>query len=347
MTTIPTLSETLNTEFTQTWYEIRPEAIDNILDATPVLAAMRDLGVYTEQIGGRKIERTIRYGEKTSFNFGKGDVLPVTEGELKMPAFWTWAYKGVPVTRTFEDDQQNSGQFQITDYVQDRLTAAYDSLVQALELIFMAEAIHDGGKAPLSLFDYVPDTSVTGTGVDYFSSSSYTYGGIARSNLFWEHMDFTAVAAASTANQLGIKSGPASLTMIEDMKNAYNYAGKQLSYPDIIITTQTLFEIYESFAEAKEQIVKDTATRLADLGFEVLRYKGKPLVWSENMSASQMLMLNTSFIDLVFDPRFWFDMTTWERPPRQLEQVAYIIMVLQLVGFNPRFNARLKWTAVS
>ncbi len=340
---IPTLSETLNTEFTNTWYEIRAEAVDAILDATPITALLRMKGVFTPQVGGRKIERTIRYGQKTAFVFDKGDVLPVTEEELTTVAFFDWAYFGVPITRSFQDDQQNQGQFQIANYLTKRLSAAQDELARKLEVIIMAEVIHAGGKEPLSLFDYIPDTSSP----DYFDgTSTYTYGGINRDNLYWEHEDFTATSGSSTVNQNGIKTGPASLTMLDDMTNAYNTTGKQLQTPDVIITTQTLFEVYEAFAVSKEQLIRDDTTKMADLGFEVLRFKGKPLTWSANMTSSQMLMITTKFLNIVFDPTAWFDMTSWERPERQLEQVAYILSAMQIVGENPRFNARIKWTNV-
>lgn len=338
---VPTLSEMLNTEFTHTWYEIRAQAIDNILDATPITALLKAKGCFKTQSGGRYIERTVAYGKKTAGSFKKGTVLPVTEEELETVGLWPWAYLYVPITRTFVDDQQNAGPSKIKDYVATRMVAARNAVIEKIEHVFMATAVHDGGTDPLSLFDYAPDTSVT----DYFSSASYTYGGIGRNNTWWQHKDFTAAAGASSANQIGIKAGPYALTLLEDMTNAYNYAGAQMSYPDIILTTQAIFEIYETFAVAKEQIIRDETTRLADLGYEVLRFKGKPLTWSEHMTASQMLMLNSQFFDVVYDPIAWFDLTSWERPERQLEQVAYIICAMQNVGCQPRRNARIKWSA--
>ncbi len=340
---IPTLSEELNTWFTQTWYEIQPETIDNILDATVVSALLKDKNVFRPRRGGDTLTKTIRYGEKTAFVFGKGDVLPVTEEELSTQARWPWAQFAVPITRTFIDDLANSGIDMIKDYVADRLSAARDALVQKLEAILMAESIFvAGSKEPLSIFDYVPSTI---SGNDYFDTTPFYYGGISRNNTWWQHIDFTAVAAVSSANQKGIKAGPYALTMIEDMKNAYNTTGAQISFPDIIITTQALYESYESFAEAKEQIIRDETTRIANLGFDVLRYRGNPLTWSKDMTANQMLMLNSEFMEVTFDPVAWFEMTSWERPARQLEQVAYIVSRMQVRGWQPRRNCRIKWTA--
>ena len=339
---IPTLSEELNTWFTQTWYEIQPETIDNILDATPVTALLKEKGVFRPRRGGDTLTKTIRYGEKTAFVFGKGDVLPVTEEELSTQARWPWAQFGVPITRTFVDDMANTGIDMIKDYVEDRLSAARDALVQKLEAIVMAESIFvAGSKEPLSLFDYVPSTI---SGADYFDTTPFYYGGISRNNTWWQHHDFTAVAAASSAMQHGIKAGPYALTMLADMKNAFNTTHAQISPPNMILTTQTLYETYETFAEAKEQIVRDESTRLADLGYDVLRYRGVPMTWSASMTANHMLMLNSEFMEVTYDPAAWFQMTDWQRPARQLEQVAYIVSRMQIRGWQPRRNCRIKWT---
>jgi len=337
---LPTLTETLDDEFTSTWYEIRPEAIDNIVDAIPITALLKLKGCFKEQVGSRFIERTVKYGQKTAFAFGKGDVLPVTEEQLETVAFWTWAYVGVPITRTFVDDQQNAGPTKIKDYVTRRMDAAREALVAKYESVFMAEVIHAGGKEPLSIFDYIPDLSA----VNYFTNSS-TYGGIDRTtNAWWRNEDYTAVAGVARVN--GIKAGPAQLTLLSDMTNAYNTAGRQLSNPDVILTTQAIFEIYEQFAVAKEQLIKDETTKLADLGYDVLRFKGKPLTWSDSMTASEMLMLNSAYFDVVYDPSAWFELTPWTSPERQLDRVAYIVSAIQNLGYNPRFNTRIKWTNV-
>ena len=65
MTTLPTYTRTLDDAFVTTWYEIREEAIDNILDATIVWNILMGSGSFTEQTGGEIITRTIPPGFKT------------------------------------------------------------------------------------------------------------------------------------------------------------------------------------------------------------------------------------------------------------------------------------------
>lgn len=343
MSGVPALSENMNTWFTQTWYEMQAEAADNITDARPVTALLKEKGCYKSRVGGDTHTRTILYGEKTAFSFKKGQTLPVTEEELKTQARWGWAYIAVPITRSFQDDQQNAGADKIADYMEERFTAAREALAKKFESVYMAEAIHDGGTDPNSLFDYVPDLATT----NYFDSTPYTWGGLDRDNAWWQHADFTDdMSGSPSGNRHDDLDGPASLTMLSDMNKAYNTCGRQISFPNTIITTQDLYEVYWDICESKNQLIKDENSRLVDLGYEVLKFRGKSFVYSEDMTALQMLMINSDYLDIMYDPSAWFYMTSWERPARELEQVAYIICVLQLLGYNPRFNARLKWGAL-
>lgn len=344
MAVIYSLSEDIDTEFTHTWYEIRAEAIDNILDAIPIFALLKAKNRFKPQVGGRFIERTIGYGEYSSAGFSKGSTLSLQNPELETVALFDWAYTESAITRSMVDDQINAGPSKIKDYVKTRLMAARNALVKKIEDVIMAETIFAAvNKDPLSLYDYIPDTSST----DRFVSTE-TYGKIPRDNVWWQHQDYTR--SAGTENQFGTKTGPASITLYDDMKNVYNSISAQLNPPDIIITSQNVFELFEDFAVQKEQIIRDETTRLADLGFDVLRFRGKPITWTTKLNSGntqdQMIFINSEFLDVVFDPNMWFDMTDWQRPQRQLESVAYIILAWQILGYNPRFNGRIKWDSL-
>ena len=365
MTTLPEMTERIDDEFVTTWYEIRAEAIDNILDATVVSAALRDAGCFHSQVGSDIITRTIRYGKKTIEGFGKGSTLPADEDPLETMAWWPWKYFTVPVTRSLIDDQQNAGPSKIKDYVQLRLTAAREGLVEGIEDILMADDMHfdndiaTGGTSrtsasqkllPYSLFDYLPDLFNT----DWFATgTAWTYGNVGRGvdagNDWWVHMDFTD-AGTTTPHRYDNKPGPVAVTLYEDMVNAYNYAGRNKEYPNLIITSQEIFEFYDQFATSKDQLIKDATTKLADLGYEVFRFKGKPIVWSDDFDTvgesaitKQMMMLNTNYFEIVYDPNLWFDMSDWRVPPRQHERVAYISSSMQCIGTQPRRNARIYW----
>lgn len=320
VTTLPTYSEQVDNRFINTWYDIRADSIDNILLATPVWAALRAQGCFTTQVGGKSIERTVKYAYGTASAFGKGDVLPEGEVETETAAFWTFRYVQAHVQRTLIDDAENNGTYKIKSYVGQRLTAARDALTQKFETdLWRATVTAETGKEIQGLNDLVPLYTDRATG---------TYGKIARSNSWWQP-------------KYKIWSGVRNVYLLPDMRTAYNYCDNQQNPPKLIITTQTLFELYEDFAQDKVQIVKDAGSFLVDLGFQVLRFKGKPMIYTPNITADNMLMLNTDFIEVVTDPQVWFDFTPWRDTPKQFERLANIVCRLNILGTQPRRHIRL------
>ena len=321
---LPDITRDIDDIFTHSWYEIRAEAIDNILDANVVTAALRDRGCFTSQTGGLFITRTIRYGQKTATNIKKGDTLSHGEDAIETMARWTWKYTEAHAQRSLMDDQKNSGPHRIKSLVKTKLSAARDALDRKWETNLFA-AVNTGGSAaeisacrlerdPNSLYNILPTST--------YHDSGHHLGFITLDNTWWR-------ANYKTAND------PSVINLLPDMVNLYNTCGKNKSYPNLIVTAQDLFEVYENTALDAAQIVKNTGNRLADLGFDVLKFKGKDMVWTGDMTAYTMFMLNTEFIEIVYDPNLWFDMTGWKYIALQTERIAHIICATETICTRP------------
>jgi len=129
--------------------------------------------------------------------------------------------------------------------------------------------------------------------------------------------------------------------LLNDMKQLYNGLHNNQSAPNLIITTQTIYESFETYGITISQIIKDETTRLADLGFEVLRFKGKPLIWSGDCQDNNMIMLNTDFIEVVYDPQLWFDMTDWKPQAFEFDRAAQILCAVNVITTQPRRHGRI------
>lgn len=318
-TTLPELTRKIDNAFVTTWYEIRPQAIDNILDATVVWAALKGKGSFTPQVGGEFITRTVRYGKETAKEVAKGDIFSQGETELETMARWTWRYLSAHVQRSLFDDQKNNGRSKIKDLVGMRLNAAKEAMEEDYETKLLRPITTDeSGKGIQGLNDIVPPYADRATG---------TYGQIARSNPWWQPK-YRQVTA------------PKEVNLLTDMKVLYNDCHNNQVPPDLIISSKENYEIYEEFALDISQIVKDESSYLADLGFEVLRFKGKPLVWTPNQTEG-MLFLNTNFIEVVYDPQLWFDMTDFKPIPLQGERIAHIVSAANVISSQLRRHGRL------
>jgi len=338
-TTLPEITETIDNAFLHTWYEIRKEAIDNILDANVVWAALKERGCLKTQVGGRFIDRTIKYGKATATAVQKGDILSQGETEFETMAMWKWKYISTHVQRNAFDDQINSGPQKIKDLVDTKLTAAKDALNEKLEDDLFAAysaTAETTDKAIEGLNELLPNFANRKGGAAS-ADGTVTYGNILRSNSWWQ-AKYKAMTTNPEVNLLG------------DMKNLFNTCSAHQQSPNLIITTQEWFELYEDFALDISQIIKQEGTHLADLGYDVLQFKGKPLVWTDaakqaTTNYNQMLMLNTDFIEIVYDPNMWFAMSEWKTTPLQTDRIAHILCACNVIGTQPRRHGRLYETA--
>jgi hypothetical protein len=340
-TTLPTYTRTLDDAFVSTWYEIRDEAIDNILSATVIWNALMGAGCFTDQVGGEIITRTIGYGEIAHQQVAKGDVMTPGEPDLDTMALWQWKYIAANVQRSTFDDQKNAGPSKIKDYVGRRITAARDGLEQGYETDILAawSATHEADKGIQGLNVMIPEKANRTTG---------TYGNIARPSAY------TGVAGTDVEEPDTTGTNPwwgskywdgvlatVDVDLLDDMKKLYNSLHANQSPANLIVFTQALFEIYETYAIDISQIIKDETTRLADLGFEVLRFKGKPVIWSAGMLSNQALMLNTDWIEVVYDPQLWFDMTDWKPQAFEFDRAAQILCACNPITTQPRRHGRM------
>lgn len=331
-TTLPTYTRTLDDDFVSTWYEIREEAIDNILDATVIWSALIGAGCMTPQTGGEIITRTIRYGEADASDVAKGDVMTPGEPKLETMALWNWKYIATNIQRSTFDDQKNAGPSKIKDYVGSRLTAARDALEQKFETNMNGSfQSSETTKIFQGINDMVPSlaNALTGTYGGITRPSAYTSGVPSAGNTWWGNRH-----KAGTLTNIDTE-------LLDDMKVLYNRLHNNQVAANLLITTQALFEIYETFAIDISQIIKDETTRLADLGFDVLRFKGKPLIWSGDVDANTVMMLNTDFIEIVYDPQLWFDMTDWKPIAFEFDRAAQILCAANMLTTQPRRHGRL------
>lgn len=325
--TLPALTETLDTAFTHTWYDIRREATDNVLNATPLWALLKSKGCFKKQVGGRYIERTIRYQLPTPTNVQKGDMLGEGETETETAALWTWRYIAIHVQRSIFDDQKNAGPSMIKPYVASRITAAKDALVQYFEQqLYNSHVTTETGKAVQGIFDLCPPTATRSTG---------TYGGIARPTAFAS--DIPTTGNTWWSPRYYTLTGAIDQTLVSDMNHLYNVIHNQQIPPDIILTDQATYELYTEYGLDAVQIVQNESyKKLLDLGFDVVMFRGKPLIWSSYAPANTVRMLTSSKIEVVYDPNMWMAMTEWKPIAKQGERLAHIVTALNIVTDEPR-----------
>lgn len=333
--TLPTLTLAMDNAFTETWYEVKKEAADNVTQATVVWALLKQKGRFTPQRGGRFINRTIKYALPTPIEVVKGDVMGEGETETETAASWRFRFLSQHIQRSAFDDRENAGRYQIKPYVAKRLNEATEALGQAYEAKLLNAIVTDeSGKSIQGLNDMIPPLASRATG---------TYGLINRPGGF-NSGTAGAIEDATTGNTFWSPRymqfrSPIDVNMVSDMQAMFNYVGNNISNPDIILTTQELYQTFEEFG--MDAIQTTTNSSMLNLGFTTLMYKGATLTWTSNMTAGNMLFINSKKMEVVYDPGMWFDMSEWKPIPRQAERLAHILCAMDIISDELRRHGRL------
>lgn len=347
MATLPSLNRTIDDDFMNTWYEIRAEIIDNVLESTVLTLALKEHGCLVPQVGGEYITRSVGYGEKSIQAFDKGSVLNQTVVKLDTMARWDWRYFLVDCNRTLIDDLKNAGTFRIKDYLKRRIKAARDALSQDLETdLFRWGKYTDAPYHINGLYDicpqYAEESAPTGGSAsdDNHTAGDLSNGNIDRSYQWYQNWVGYDGGVASATNQIwGPTNEPYSLNLVPDLRTMYNTISANQEAPNFIICDQAIYEAYEDEIGDKQQIVRTSFNKkAADLGFVTLTFKGATFTYSSKLASTKHLfMLNLDHIEMVYHPNAWFDALDWKDTPNQLERVMYIVcMSPGLITAQPR-----------
>lgn len=252
---------------TQRFYA-HDEFANQVFNGRPMLKWLKAGGRTKPYDGGSPILEPIISEESTAFqwqaaltevNFAAQNGLSAAQFNPKLSS--------ISVTLDYFTMWQNAGRAKVIDLWNTKVMQAKETYSTRLNRSF----ITGDGTNPLEL-----------TGLPVMVDSAGTYGNISRTtNTFWQSYE----------------EGTAGPLNEDDMRIAYNTVSRAIenNFPNLILTTQVLFQKYESLvlpAFRKEDL------RIADLGFNSCQFKGTPLVWDPEVSAGLMYFLNDKWMAL-------------------------------------------------
>lgn len=313
---VPTLSETLDTLYTTTWQATKKQVTDNIFTATPFFYEMYKAENMEREDGGRYIEEPLMYATNGTISWiGTAGTISTADVDPLTMSVWQWRNLGGSVVRLWTDDMANSGIHKRIDIMNAKIENLRLSFVNQLEQnLFTAQT----GIAMSGLPDIVESNAA--------ASQTKSPGGLSKSTYTWWR------------NQRAASSGSFATYGESDMMTMFNNCSIGNDHPNLILTTQTVFEYYESDASDRQRIVNDDA---AKLGFRTFAYKGANMYYSPQTPSGKMYFLNLKYLKLKMDKKADFDMTDWKAIPNQLDRVAQIVCRLELVCRNCRMQGVL------
>jgi len=291
----------------------RSQLTDNVFTARPFTYFLMDKGRIRMLNGGTKIVEPLIYGQNSTVASYSGyDTISLTAQDGISAAEYDWKQYAASIAISGIEEAKNNGEQEIINLLEAKIMQAEESMREGFNQMFFADGTGNGGKNWNGLANIV--------------ESGNTVGGInsanGQGNDWWRSYEENTAAALTLAQ----------------LATAYNSVSVGNDHPDMILTTQTLFEKYEALLQPQ---LRYTDTKTADAGFQNLLFKAAPVVYDVHCTAGVVYFLNSKYLTLVGHSGKWFAQTDFVRPENLDARYALIMCYGNLTCRNRAKQGKL------
>jgi hypothetical protein len=290
----------------------RDQLTDNVFTARPLTYFLQDKGRIRMLNGGTKIVEPLIYGQNSTVaSYAGYDSLSLSPQAGITAAEYDWKQYAASISISGIEEAKNNGEQEIINLLEAKIMQAEESLREGFNQMFFADGTGNSGK------DW--------NGLGNIVEASGTVGGINRGtagNEYWRSYEENTAGALTLAQ----------------MATAYNTVSVGNDHPDLVLTSQTLFEKYEALLQPQ---LRYTDTKTADAGFQNLLFKAAPVVYDTGCTAGVMYFLNSKYLTLVGHSGKWFSQTAFVRPENMDASYALIMCYGNLTCRNAKKQGKL------
>jgi hypothetical protein len=296
---------------------------DNVTNNNALYLKLSQRGNIRPFTGGRVIIEPLSYAENTNAGWYSGaDIFTtgLTE-ELTAPEF-PFKQLVAPIVITGSDEIKNSGPAGLIDLLESKVKVAESTLENKLDLGMYADGTGSDGKELTGLAAAVPVTVTN------------TYGNINRA---------LAASAYWKSRVTDTNAAPAAATILAKVNTEYYALTRNNDHPDLILMDDVTFGVFEGVLQGQQRW---TQSKLADLGFDALKYKGADVVLTTGLGgngpAATTFFLNTKYLHLrPFSGRNMVPLGDQHRPFNQDVTAKSIVWAGNLTCSGAKFHSRL------
>ena len=290
----------------------RDQLTDNVFTARPLTYFLTDKGRIRMIDGGTKIVEPLIYGtNSTVASYSGYDTIGLTAQTGITAAEFEWKQYAASIAISGIEEAKNNGDSAILNLLEAKVMQAEESLREGFNTMFFGDGTGNSGK------DW--------NGLGNLVEASGTVGGINRAtggNEYWRSYEENTAGALTLAQ----------------MNTAYNSVSVGNDHPDMVLTSQTLYEKYESLLQPQ---LRYTDTKTADAGFQNLLFKAAPVTFDTGCTAGVMYFLNSKYLTLVGHSGKWFSQTEFVRPENLDAKYALIMCYGNLTVRNAKKQGKL------
>jgi len=294
--------------------------VQQAVTASPFLDIMKKGKAFVTKMGGDYVKVGLEYALNTSFAAwdGEGAITLPTKGqylsEFVTEGRYKWGYHVAQDLITYKQYmEQEKAEDSIESFAKSRLSNMADAIGRSMETNLFT-AYNGSTYTAFGIPDIVRATNPA-------NYATYGLGDIDIGDMpLWKSDIDIYTSAQTLARQM--------FHMINSL--AYNYGT-----PDLIVTTQDVFEIFADEAYQKAgYLVRDEIP--LKLGFQTGgSFNAIPVVYSDKCTSGYMYFLNTKYLKLVVHPEANFKSTGWQQvATNNLDLLALTTLTYNLVCSN-------------
>ncbi len=268
--------------FTTTIENRSKKLADNVTKNNALLQRLSAKDKIRTVDGGSKILEELEYGNGDLVWYSGFDTISYSGPELFSAAEYALKLCAVPVAVSGEEMLKNAGTERMIDLFEKRIQNAEKTMANKISEALYSDGTGSSGKEIGGLKLLVADSPSTGT-----------VGGINRAttgNEFWRNQSSVISSAAGALS---------SSTILKKMNDVYLACSRGTDKPDLIVTDDYLYDMFESALQPSQRFCDP---KLADAGFQCLKYKGADVIFDGGQGGScpskHMYFLNTNYLYL-------------------------------------------------
>lgn len=256
--------------------------------------------------GGASIVLPLEVARNSTAKFYDGyDLLDVTAQDNHTAAQFKWKQAAASVSISGrEANIQNRGEAALMNLLNMKQKNAERSLRDIIN-----QKLHGASNSTKEIQSLVTLIDATSTIGDINSTS----------NSYWQ----AAIKAGGVFSAQGVA----------DWRNEYNTLKNRQGNPDMLITTQTMFEAYEATMAPQ---IRYTDLSTGDVKFRDLQFAGSKVRFDDQCASGVTYFLDSDSITLFVAENVNFIYNDFVRPPDQDAKVAQFLVGLELACSNRR-----------
>jgi hypothetical protein len=294
---------------------------DNLSTHSVVLALLRKYGFIREDSGGTSIVESLLYGSNTTVkSFYKYEPFDLTPQEGIDQAEFPWKQIGGTVSISGLEEFQNQGPSRIINLLEAKLTQLDISFREAVNAQILSDGTGNSGK------------DITGLQAAVEDGSAWSIYGSIDSNVYtWWRNYYLNFSGTYTSFDTADGTSVEGMTVL---RNAHSQVMRKMEKPGLSLTSRELYNEYEKHAEGDKMRIVTYDAKLADMGFENLKFRGTVIAYDDDCPAGYWWFLNPQYLKFVIGKGRNFKVGEFEESREQEAKSAKIILYCQLTCSN-------------